>query len=81
MLSYNASGGGAPRFELNGYSFAPTKYWQTPVLLQILSGARSAQEMLPPGSVYTLPPNASVEVSFSSAGNVHGFPVSQLSGL
>ncbi|KAJ6590849.1 laccase 2 [Mycena sp. CBHHK59/15] len=34
-----------------------------PVLLQILSGAQSAQDLLPDGSVYTLPPNKVVEIS------------------
>ncbi|PAV23691.1 laccase [Pyrrhoderma noxium] len=36
-----------------------------PVLLQILNGA-SASDLLPSGSVYTLPGNSSIEISFSS---------------
>ncbi|KAJ3563205.1 hypothetical protein NP233_g9089 [Leucocoprinus birnbaumii] len=35
----------------------------TPVLLQILSGARSAKELLPSGSVYMLPANSVIELS------------------
>jgi iron transport multicopper oxidase len=34
-----------------------------PVLLQILSGAQAAQNLLPAGSVYSLPPNKVIEVS------------------
>ena len=34
-----------------------------PVLLQILSGAQSATDLLPAGSVYVLPPNSVVELS------------------
>ncbi|KAF7362996.1 Laccase I [Mycena venus] len=47
-------------FEINGASFNPPN---VPVLLQILSGAQSAQDLLPPGSVYTLPPNKVIEIS------------------
>lgn len=62
---------GYPHFQMNGYTFTnPTM----PVLLQILSGAQTAQDLLPTGAVYTLPPNSSIEVSFSSAGAVKGFP-------
>jgi iron transport multicopper oxidase len=34
-----------------------------PVLLQILSGAQSATDLLPTGSVFTLPANSVVELS------------------
>jgi hypothetical protein len=34
-----------------------------PVLLQILSGAHTAADLLPPGSIYTLPPNSVIEIS------------------
>ncbi|KAJ7457291.1 laccase [Mycena galericulata] len=57
-------------FTFGGASFvSPT----APVLLQILSGAQSAQSLLPAGSVYTLPPNKVVEISIpgGSAGNPH----------
>ena len=58
-------------FEINGAPFIPPT---VPVLLQILSGARTPQELLPPGSVYVLPPNKSVEVSIP--GGSPGSPVS-----
>jgi len=59
-------------FLVNGASFAPPS---VPVLLQILSGAHTAQDMLPPGSVYTLPRNKVVEVSMSGGlpGGPHPF--------
>ncbi|KAJ7438264.1 laccase 2 precursor [Mycena galericulata] len=47
-------------FTFGGASFVPPT---APVLLQILSGAQSAQDLLPSGSVYTLPPNKVVEIS------------------
>jgi iron transport multicopper oxidase len=34
-----------------------------PVLLQILSGARKAEDMLPNGAIYTLPPNKTIEIT------------------
>lgn len=61
------------RFAANGVSFqSPT----VPVLLQILSGAQSAQSMLTEGGVYTLPPNKVIEISMP--GGVNGGPVSSL---
>ncbi|SJL16420.1 probable Laccase-2 [Armillaria ostoyae] len=48
------------RFTVNGASFTPPT---APVLLQILSGDNSAQNLLPSGSVYTLPPNKVIEIS------------------
>ena len=48
------------RYTINGAEYiTPT----VPVLLQILSGARSAHDLLPAGSVYTLPRNKVIEVS------------------
>ncbi|KAJ3842988.1 laccase 1 AVT [Lentinula raphanica] len=44
-----------------------------PVLLQILSGAQAAQDLLPPGSVYTLPSNTTIEVNLF-ANNTPGGP-------
>ncbi|KAK7019732.1 laccase, multicopper oxidase, benzenediol:oxygen oxidorectuctase [Paramarasmius palmivorus] len=56
-------------FALNGVQYvSPT----VPVLLQVLSGARQPGELLPKGSVYELPANASIEISFTGAG-VKGF--------
>jgi iron transport multicopper oxidase len=56
-MAYNAS---TFSYSINGATFIPPT---APVLLQILSGARSAQELLPPGSVYTLPRNKVIEIS------------------
>ncbi|KAF9237141.1 laccase lcc6 [Melanogaster broomeanus] len=49
------------KFEINGVPYVAP---ETPVLLQILSGALTAAQLQPQGSVYTLPPNKVVEVSF-----------------
>lgn len=56
------------RFTINNASFTPPT---VPTLLQILSGATTAQKLLPQGSVFTLPRNKVVELSIPS-----GFPVS-----
>lgn len=55
-------------YTINGASFIPP---DTPVLLQILSGAMLATDLLPQGSVYVLPPNKVVEISIP-AGVVAG---------
>ncbi|KAJ7744785.1 laccase [Mycena maculata] len=59
-------------FEINGAEYIPPT---APVLLQILSGASTAAELLPSGSVYTLPANSVVEVSIpgGTAGAPHPF--------
>nr|AFV15794.1 laccase [Leucocoprinus sp. Tra.sp1.C\ len=46
-----------------------------PVLLQILSGTTSAQDLLPDGSVYTLPRNSTIELSLpgGAVGSPHPF--------
>ncbi|KAJ4473809.1 laccase [Lentinula aciculospora] len=49
------------RFSINGVVFEPPT---VPVLLQILSGAQHAQDLLPTGGVYTLPPNKVIEINF-----------------
>ncbi|KAF7342559.1 Laccase A [Mycena sanguinolenta] len=59
-------------FEINGVSFtSPT----VPVLLQILSGAQTAADLLPSGSVYSLPANSVIELSIpgGTAGAPHPF--------
>ncbi|CAK5283001.1 unnamed protein product [Mycena citricolor] len=56
-LAFNTS---TFKFTINGTSFVPPT---VPVLLQILSGAQTAQSLLPNGSVYTLPHFASVEIT------------------
>ncbi|KAJ7051214.1 laccase [Mycena amicta] len=56
-------------FEINGVTYTPPT---APVLLQILSGAQSATDLLPTGSVFTLPANSVVELSI--AGGTPGAP-------
>ncbi|KAI6041857.1 Cupredoxin [Pisolithus marmoratus] len=51
-------------FEINGVAY---KSLETLVLLQILGGAISPSQLLPQGSVYILPVNKTVEVSFPGA--------------
>ncbi|KAG6859753.1 hypothetical protein C0995_004497, partial [Termitomyces sp. Mi166 len=60
------------KFSVNGASFVPPT---VPVLLQILSGAKTAQDLLPPGSIYTLPRNKVIEVSIpgGTTGAPHPF--------
>ncbi|KAJ7464416.1 laccase 2 precursor [Mycena latifolia] len=60
------------KFQINGATFVPPT---APVLLQVLSGAQAAQDLLPPGSVYTLPPNKVIEISIpgGSPGAPHPF--------
>lgn len=59
------------KFKVNGAPFIPPI---VPVLLQILTGTRTAQELMPPGSVYVLPPNKVIEISMP--GGSTGSPVS-----
>jgi iron transport multicopper oxidase len=61
----------AGNFSVNNASFIPPS---VPVLLQILSGASTAQSLLPNGSVYVLPPNKVIEISIP--GGAAGSPVS-----
>jgi iron transport multicopper oxidase len=60
-------------FTINGVTFVPPS---VPVLLQILSGKMAATDLLPNGSVYTLPHNKVVELSIPAG--VAGGPVSVL---
>ncbi|KAF9558364.1 laccase 1 [Agrocybe pediades] len=57
-------------FTVNNATFTPPS---VPVLLQILSGAHTAQQLMPKGSVYTLPPNKVIEISMpgGSPGSPH----------
>jgi iron transport multicopper oxidase len=59
-------------YSINGVTFSAPS---VPVLLQILSGARRANELLPKGSVYELPPNKVVELSLpgGAPGSPHPF--------
>jgi hypothetical protein len=57
----------------NGTPFVPTL---VPVLLQILAQIESAQQLLPPGLIYTLPRNKVVEVFIPWLGGpVSGFAI------
>nr|AEP71394.1 laccase 1 [Trametes gibbosa]AEQ28163.1 laccase 1 [Trametes gibbosa] len=67
-MAFNFNG---TSFFINGASFEPPT---VPVLLQILSGAQTAQELLPSGSVYVLPSNASIEISFPATAAAPGAP-------
>jgi iron transport multicopper oxidase len=58
-------------FLINGFSFESPS---VPVLLQILSGAQQASDLLPKGSIYGLEGNKSVEITIP-AGALGG-PVS-----
>ncbi len=58
-------------FFINGASFVPPT---VPVLLQIISGANSAQDLLPSGSVYALPSNSSIELTFPATAAAPGAP-------
>ncbi|KAJ6609466.1 laccase [Mycena sp. CBHHK59/15] len=60
----------AKTYTLGGATFVPPT---VPALLQILSGAQLAQELLPSGSYYALPPNKVIEVSIPG-GSDPGIP-------
>ncbi|KAG6865739.1 hypothetical protein C0991_012211 [Blastosporella zonata] len=62
-------------YEMNGVPFVPPT---APVLLQILSGAQSAQDLLPKGSVYELPLNKVIEISLPGTSAALGGPVSYI---
>ncbi|RDB20793.1 Laccase [Hypsizygus marmoreus] len=60
------------QFFINDKSFVPPS---VPVLLQILSGARSPQDLLPEGSIYVLPRNKVIELTIPAGivGGPHPF--------
>ncbi|CAL1709847.1 unnamed protein product [Somion occarium] len=59
-------------FTVNSVAFvAPT----VPVLLQILSGAQSPNDLLPSGSIYTLPSNSVIEISMPGGVIGGGHPI------
>lgn len=74
LINLNLTFDSAPsfRYMINNVMFKPPS---VPVLLQILSGVRKASELLPKGSMYTLPPNKVIEVSIPAHG-APGGPVS-----
>ncbi|KAJ7892586.1 laccase [Mycena olivaceomarginata] len=57
------------RWQLNGTTFEPPS---VPILLQILSGKHTAQELLPKNNLYELEPNKVIEVSIP--GGARGAP-------
>ena len=63
-------------FTMNNVSFVPPT---NPVLLQILSGVHTAQDLLPSGDVFVLPRNKVIEISIP--GGSLGSPVSGSSML
>lgn len=69
LIEFNLTG--TLEFSVNKASFMPPT---APVLLQILSGSRTAQDLLPSGSLYSLPRNKVVEISIP--GGTPGSPVS-----
>ncbi|KAF5368762.1 hypothetical protein D9615_010402 [Tricholomella constricta] len=58
-------------YTMNGASFIPPT---VPVLLQILSGAQTAQDLLPQGSFYSLPPNKVIELTLPGSAFELGGP-------
>ncbi|KAG7096238.1 hypothetical protein E1B28_003687 [Marasmius oreades] len=71
------------KFQINGQSYvAPS----VPVLLQILSGNATPEQLIPAGSIYSLPANKTVQLSFTLGSNggiggphpvhLHGHPFS-----
>ncbi|KIM73303.1 laccase [Piloderma croceum F 1598] len=71
-LGFNFINSTTSFFTINGVTFVPPS---VPVLLQILSGNLAATDLLPKGSVYTLPPNKVVELSIPAGvvGGPHPF--------
>jgi iron transport multicopper oxidase len=61
------------QFDVNGYAL---QLLPVPVLLQILSGTQSVQDLLPKGSFYSLPPNKVIEVNIPGLPSSLGGPVS-----
>ena len=59
------------RFLINNATFLPPK---VPVLLQILSGAHTAQDLMPGGSIIPLPINKSIEITFPAPTGAPGGP-------
>ncbi|THH00646.1 hypothetical protein EW026_g1909 [Hermanssonia centrifuga] len=59
-MGFNGTPGEGGFFVINNATFNPPT---VPVLLQILSGAKTAQELLPAGSVYGIPLNAVIELT------------------
>ncbi|KAF9058479.1 laccase lcc6 [Rhodocollybia butyracea] len=54
----------AGNFLINGVQFIPPS---VPVLLQIISGTTNAADLLPTGSVYNLPLNKTIQITFNAS--------------
>jgi iron transport multicopper oxidase len=67
-----AKNGTSSNFLVNGVQYTSPS---VPVLLQLLSGAITASDLAPSGSVYTLPRNSVIEISFNPD-DAPGGPVS-----
>jgi len=83
-ISANNIGGA---YYMNGERYRPPT---VPVLLQIMSGARQATDLMPSGSVYVLEPNKVVELTMKTLGfggphpihlHGHSFDVVQSAGV
>lgn len=61
------------KYTMNGHTFNPPS---VPAFLQIMSGAKTAQELMPNGSYYALPRNKVIELSLPGTGVELGGPVS-----
>ncbi|PIL23727.1 transporter [Ganoderma sinense ZZ0214-1] len=60
-----------PKFLLNGQAFVSPP---VPVLLQIMSGAQDAKDLLPARSLVVLPSNSTVQISFPIPAGLPGGP-------
>jgi iron transport multicopper oxidase len=60
LARYRLNPQNSGNFSVNGVSFDSPS---VPVLLQILSGAKNASDLLPSGSIYGLEANKSVELT------------------
>ena len=61
------------KYTLNGTAFVPPI--NDSILSRILGGAMTAQDLLPTGGVYVLPPNEVVEVTLRTGAFADGGPV------
>lgn len=59
-------------FKMNGVAWIPPT---VPVLLQILSGAHTAQDLLPQGSIFPLPRNKVIQLTLPGTDGNQGGPV------
>ncbi|KAG6853590.1 hypothetical protein C0991_002996 [Blastosporella zonata] len=60
-----------PRFEVNNVTFTSPSI---PIFLQIMNGTYAAEDLLPKGSIYKLPPNKVIELIIYGSGTGDGGP-------